>query len=66
MAMPTRARIIVQWRKALESLDSCLGHLQAIDEIANGRADYVNERFPVLVTTLELARDVLKKIRQEL
>lgn len=66
MAIPTRHKIIIQWRKAKENLDLCLAHLQTIDEIAEGRANYVNEAFPALVTTLELARDVLIKIRAEL
>jgi len=66
MPIPTRHQIIIQWRKAKENLDLCLHHLQVIDEIAEGRAHYVNEAFPALVTTLEFAREVLIKIRQEL
>lgn len=66
MPIPTRHKIIIQWRKAKESLDLCLDHLQTIDQIAEGRADYVNEAFPALVTTLEFAREVLIKIRREL
>jgi len=66
MAISTRHRIIVEWRKAIEALDRCLGHLQGIDTIADGRAHYVNEAFPALVTSLEFCREVLVKIRAEL
>ncbi len=43
-----------------KDLVKCQGHLQLIDELAEGRSNYINEQLPTLTFLLE---EIIKTIR---
>ena len=62
----TRNKIKWQGRKAVETLSYCLQHLQYMQELADGRSEYINENLPLVLSAFDSFKDVLQAFRQGL
>jgi len=63
---PTRNKLRHQAQKIVDSLVKCQGHLQFIDDLAEGRSGYINDNLPTLTFLLEEMIKTAKVFREGL
>lgn len=62
----SREKVKWQMKKAIECLDSCLEHLQIIDEMSNGQSPVIEGTMPQVVVMVDGTRNVLIEFDKKL
>lgn len=62
----TRARIKWQADKIQSQLDRCLVHLKSIDELSQGRSDYINDWLPALTNMFDTQKSFIEDFQKGL
>lgn len=62
----TRNKIRWQSDKAITNVVKIQDHLKYIDELAQGKSEYITTYLPSLVSAMEMAKKVLEKFREGL
>lgn len=65
-ARSTRNKIRYNAKRILECFDDMESYLQTIDELADGRSDYITNNIPGLVEILEHVKPVFVQFREGL
>jgi hypothetical protein len=58
----------VKWRgdRMLLHMDAVLRHAHELDLINDKRSPYINEKLPLVVTGIQLARDLIERFNENL
>lgn len=66
MPQTTRRKIRDQAKMSMDNMDQALGHLAAIDQLAQGRSPAVNDQLPQIVALVDQLRTILSQFRDKL
>lgn len=61
-----RTKVKFQADKAISKCNGIQEHLRYIDEVANGESVYINNVIPILVSSTEMLKEALGKLRDGL
>ena len=61
-----RTKVKFQADKAIAKCNGIQEHLKYIDEVANGESEYINITIPILVSSTEMLKEALGKLRDGL
>lgn len=66
MARKTRDRIKDKRRQLFIALDRAMENLKGIDDLADGRSEYINEIMPYAMVLLDRCKDGMKDLLSKL
>lgn len=65
-ARSTRNKLKFQGMKAIKAIEAALSHLQTMHEISEGQSPYIEQKLPLIVTGMEINKQILVKFREGL
>ena len=61
-----RQRVQEQAGRIMSALDKAIEHAEKLDSIADGQSDYISEKLPILVTGIDLVKNLAEHFKKGL